>query len=336
MPREITRQELVEDYKRLAEELGGAPTKRQYNNHGEYSEAVIYKHFDSIGGLKECIGHERGQVKINSEDLITDLRRVAKRVGRVPPIEKYDQFGDFDTKTLKSRFGNWCDVLETAGFQPTDHSKNWQDNDPNPHGDEVTIVVECSWCGKDTEVRAYDAQRSDDSFCGNECQAKYMAAQSGPDTNAWKGGKVTYECEICGEVCEVPRARAESARYCSYECVGKVHQEERSGPDSPRWKGGYDRYYGPNWREQRRRARERDSHCCRLCEMDSETHKEKFDSDLPVHHIKRFGDFEDYNIANQLENLVTLCRPHHSKVECGEATLPDDVRQRFINWHATV
>jgi DEAD/DEAH box helicase domain-containing protein len=75
--------------------------------------------------------------------------------------------------------------------------------------------------------------------------------------------------------------------------------------------------YGPNWSTQRDAARARDGYRCRHCgapERDGRQHD--------VHHsmpFRTFGyvpGFNDlYKLANQLENLVTLCPACHRRVE---------------------
>jgi DEAD/DEAH box helicase domain-containing protein len=74
---------------------------------------------------------------------------------------------------------------------------------------------------------------------------------------------------------------------------------------------------GPNWEEQRGRARARDGYRCRHCgvgEREGRAHD--------VHHIQPFRTFgyvrgqnDRYLEANRLENLVTLCRSCHRRVE---------------------
>jgi DEAD/DEAH box helicase domain-containing protein len=74
---------------------------------------------------------------------------------------------------------------------------------------------------------------------------------------------------------------------------------------------------GPNWEEQRARARARDGYRCRHCgapERPNRAHD--------VHHVEPFRTFgyvrggnDRYLEANRLENLVTLCRSCHRRVE---------------------
>ncbi len=67
--------------------------------------------------------------------------------------------------------------------------------------------------------------------------------------------------------------------------------------------------YGPNWDEQRRKAKERDRHICQVCGAKEilVTHH--------VHHKTPFRQFHSYLEANVLDNLITLCPSCHKKVE---------------------
>lgn len=78
--------------------------------------------------------------------------------------------------------------------------------------------------------------------------------------------------------------------------------------------------YGPNWPEQRRRARERDGFNCRHCQAQETATGREHD----VHHIVPFRNFgyapgenDAYLQANDLGNLITLCRSCHARVDHG-------------------
>jgi len=80
--------------------------------------------------------------------------------------------------------------------------------------------------------------------------------------------------------------------------------------------------YGPNWQVQRDAARARDGHRCRRCgapERDGRQHD--------VHHLTPFrafgyvpGENDAYKLANQLENLITLCPRCHRRAERARGT----------------
>ncbi|WP_161605724.1 HNH endonuclease [Natrinema pallidum] len=81
------------------------------------------------------------------------------------------------------------------------------------------------------------------------------------------------------------------------------------------WKGGGVEYYGPSWPQQRAKTLRRDDFECQNCGIGRDDHYEKFDLDLNVHHVQPFRTFDSAAIANQLDNLVTLCHSCHLKIE---------------------
>lgn len=77
------------------------------------------------------------------------------------------------------------------------------------------------------------------------------------------------------------------------------------------------RTYGPNWAQQRRRARARDQYRCRQCGRPEVTGRQ-----LDVHHLQPFrtfdyrpGENDNYLQANSLDNLITLCSDCHRQLE---------------------
>lgn len=323
MPPAVSREELLSDLGRVARELGDVPTLAEYNNHGEYSQQVVYKHFDSYTDAKEGAGLDGSSFRISEDTLLDDVRDVAEKIGRVPPVEKYREHGNHSHNTLRMRFGNWATVLQSAGFESTDHSQHWEDNQyeyERTWGQNAT--TDCDQCGETFDLRQSVLEKSEHNFCSLECKGAYQSEQTGEDAWAWEGGKVEIACEQCGDTREVVPARATSARFCSQSCMLEWHKATFNGENHHRWRGGYQPYYGPNWREQRRKARERDDCECQVCGMGDEEHRERWGQALEVHHITRFGDFDDSEQANQLDNLVTLCRKHHALVEAGELDAP--------------
>lgn len=67
--------------------------------------------------------------------------------------------------------------------------------------------------------------------------------------------------------------------------------------------------YGPTWPRQRERARARDGYRCQVCgALESGRAHD-------VHHKIPFRSFSSAEIANQLDNLLTLCPTCHQRVE---------------------
>lgn len=78
--------------------------------------------------------------------------------------------------------------------------------------------------------------------------------------------------------------------------------------------------YGPNWRAQRKKALERDGYTCQKCGKKADPHR--WWKKVHVHHKRkirlhydgRTGKI-DYENANRLSNLVTLCKRCHKAAD---------------------
>lgn len=90
------------------------------------------------------------------------------------------------------------------------------------------------------------------------------------------------------------------------------------GEDNPWYKDGNSyREYGDNWDEIRKNIRSRDNYICQRCNISQREHLQLFDIRLDVHHIIPLSEFDDIDEANSADNLTTLCRSCHRKVENG-------------------
>jgi len=145
----------------------------------------------------------------------------------------------------------------------------------------------CDECG---DIFKVPKSRAPCRYCSHECRSK----------------RPTIQCEYCGEKFSVPPSR-KSAKFCSKECMNKCY----SGKGSPSWRGGGDSYYGKNWQRVRRIVRNRDCFRCRKCGK----HEDEYDNELDVHHIVPFREFDEPEEANTPNNLVTVCRSCHGKIE---------------------
>lgn len=128
-------------------------------------------------------------------------------------------------------------------------------------------------------------------FCSMKCY----------HTTRWKGSRVlTHPCPICGKI--VSTVQSEMRVCCSWACRSKWMSVCRRGAASHFWRGGATAPYTNEWKEQRRRALDRDHHQCCKCGTVKK---------LNVHHIIPYR----YYNSHALNNLVTLCRSCHSKAE---------------------
>ena len=160
------------------------------------------------------------------------------------------------------------------------------------------INVTCATCDKIFQRRKRyvdeSAKIGRTLYCSKKCKIKW----------------IEWECETCGKVTrkmskDVPSPHQK--RFCSPECANIGMEGKRN----PSWRGGYDGYYGPGWKRMRKLARKRDNYCCVDCGIS----ENDLGKQLDVHHIKRFGDFDNTDDANELDNLVCVCHKCHMKRE---------------------
>jgi len=193
------------------------------------------------------------------------------------------------------------------------------------HGGSIAgVEYECDYCGSKNRGKRAEVE-SGHSFCDRDCMAKFRSEQySGEDHPRWNGGLVELKCEICGDTYKVKQTRSDKSKFCSSQCFGEYFSDEYSRENHYNWKGGISFYRGRNWKAQRQKARERDNHTCQLCGKT----KEQNGQALSVHHktpIREFVTNEecDYEQANALKNLVTLCNSCHAYVEHMAPLMPD-------------
>jgi len=194
------------------------------------------------------------------------------------------------------------------------------------------VAVVCPVCGRTFHVKPYRMERTPALCCSKQCSGvlsvsqRFGAAQHrerrGSLNPNWQGGKIAVVCAVCGKALHrTPYKAAHSAyHFCGMACVGTWKAQHQSGANHVAYRGGHVEYYGPNWGIQKRAARKRDGYKCCHC---GKTQK-KNGRALDVHHIKPFRTFgytpdqnDYYLIANDLPNLISLCRNCHKLAEYG-------------------
>jgi len=179
------------------------------------------------------------------------------------------------------------------------------------HYADKRIDVECIYCGDVVSLAPCFAERR--KYCSHSCRGKDLTEKGIINPNPEKE-YISFNCKYCGEEYEVVPAESDNTAFCSKQCQGKW----RTGSRNPNWRGGRVDHYGPNWSEQRSKALKRDEHKCQGCGIE----RDELDRDLSVHHIqplrkfkKQFDEPDWWKKGNELENLVTFCRPCHMRWE---------------------
>lgn len=158
--------------------------------------------------------------------------------------------------------------------------------------------------------------RNAGKYCSKAC---YNAARS------VREAFITVRCEQCGTA--FSRTRAAITRrhrsFCSRSCSATYN----SGPNSAMYRGGTRQRRGPGWIANRRACRTRDR-VCRSCGKTPEQNGQE----LSVDHVIPWRLFADERMANDLGNLIGLCRSCHArKTSRAEAAY---VRGDVLEWRA--
>lgn len=178
--------------------------------------------------------------------------------------------------------------------------------------------MSCDVCGKEITGQKWRGRR----FCSRKCFAKHLSRTlkgiprpevRGKKPHLYK--RVEKQCPQCGKVFMVKQSQASRRRFCSKICHSRWLSESgtMAGDLNRNWQGGPFSYYGPNWVRQRRTARHRDNYTCQLCGVS----EQQLGRELDVHHVVPFRNFgvAQYQQANRLSNLISLCNKCHLIVE---------------------
>ncbi|QSG10738.1 HNH family endonuclease [Halapricum desulfuricans] len=119
-PRDV----LLNEIKRIADDLGHTPTKREMSTYGEFSPLTYRHRFGSWNEALEAAGFEsrRQMEKIPEVELVNELQRVGEENDCIPTSTDMDQDGEFSAGVYFNRFGSWDAALEAAGFSPEKRS----------------------------------------------------------------------------------------------------------------------------------------------------------------------------------------------------------------------
>lgn len=194
------------------------------------------------------------------------------------------------------------------------------------HGESLSRREYTCFICKDTfERHQSQMENQERNFCSVSCRAKWQSDNwRGEDNHNYECGQnVEVECVRCDFTFFVYPSYAKDKYKWNGEGDCTVTKCGNCINDS-----GYRTHvpFGKNWAGQREKARERDGNQCVVCGMDNEEHLQKYGKALHVHHkISRHEFIEDgeldYEEANKLENLITLCATHHRQIESGTIDL---------------
>lgn len=303
-------------------DLGGddPPTAREMGEHGPFDAGTYPTEFGSWVGALEAAGYEPDSIQqknISESDLLAELRRVG---GDSPPTKnEMAQSGRYSVGPYRDRFGSWNAALRAAGYEPTKR-----------HGiPDDELLAELRRLGGDDPPAHVEMERNGRYWQGTyrERFGSWSSAlrAAGYEPNVEQRHSIPDE-ELLAELNAVGGDKPPTAHKMREDGAHnpetyRIHfgswtdALEAADYDPNRTRQPTDAPFGyeGNWPEQRRRAKHRDQARCQDCDTTDAEHHEEYGRGLDVHHKVPYREFDDPKQANELSNLVTLCRLCHNQ-----------------------
>lgn len=348
MASKIGEDDALADIRRVATEIGEPPSVAQYREHGNYSaRGVATKFGGSFVTAREKAGVADGELRPNSRaELISDIQRVAQEIGHEPSKDEYKEHGDYALSGITYRFESWVDAKKEAGVYEGGLGSS-REITREKLLEDIRRVAETA--GEPLSYSDYNEHGDYHSktILRNVGRWKEVCAEIGVQTPN-HGTKWASDGEI---IDDIQRVKDEIGHYPSKieynehgeytEGIGKARfgtwmnaletagfdGNPQDGERNPNWTDDpkYEAYTHRKWKENRPKALERDNYECQHCSMTRDEHLAEFGADLSVHHITREHWPDDPAKHHALENLVTLCKPHHQLWE-GTGLAPKENR----------
>lgn len=343
----LSKAEIISELRRIADQLGRAPTMPEFNANAEMTSGAVQSTFGSWRDGLQAIDLEPISHTLSNADITDELRRVAAELDHSPSVREMAEHGSIAPSTVENHFGSWNDGLEAAGLATTMDAKATK-----------TEVIDAIQALTDQLSRPPTATEMDNrgKFSTAVAQRRFGDWNSALQAAGYEPHTVRdipdemllEEISRLADTLGHPPSSIEMGDYGQYslrpyrrsfdswrdavETAGYEYRGQPQGSNHRRWKGGHgDISYGPNWHSQRKRVLKRDDFQCRMlgCGIDRERHRDLYGRDLHVHHIMPIRSFIDdagvldYDRANRLDNLATLCHCHHQYWEQIAPLTPD-------------
>ncbi|EJN58004.1 homing endonuclease associated repeat-containing protein [Halogranum rubrum] len=317
---------LIADLQAFAAKLSETPTRTQMNDDGPHSSTPYYTQWGSWNAALEAAGlgtnHEN---EISKDRLVAELQRLDTELDHLPRFEDMDEHGAFSGHTYLRTFGSWGDAKEAAGLDSRRRTSRRISREKLADAmcelaaelGKAPTQTEMKKCGRYSHRPYY---REWDSWS----EAVQAAGLDDEHDRGISDDDLLAELErLAEELGRTPTFTEMNERGCYsvfpyLRTYGTWNDALRAAgfPINKAYgvvAGHLD--YGSNWERQRQEALERDDFECQHCGLTNSEHKTERGQELHVHHRVKRRAFDDYRDANQVENLVTLCRACHYDAE---------------------
>jgi len=293
--------------------------------------------------------------KIDREDLIDELHRLADQLGKVPTREEMNEHGQYSRTPYDTEFGGWNKALRAVGMNINKPVKLEREELLAELQQVANKIAKPPTMREFNDQSQYTERAVKREFgTWNNALREAGLEVNKPHDVEWP----TLECGQCGEEYQVKPAREGLSRYCSNKCKNES-KHDWVGGNNPHPNAGKRVTLTCEWCGDEYEAHIYESEQSRFCSVDclgaynghsnqgensprwrggyedyygpnwNEQRKQALKRDdhscarcdkeqkLVVHHIEPYREFNKDNDdkAHKLSNLITLCRPCHAMVE---------------------
>lgn len=118
MARRIAEDELLDELRRLKQELGHVPTTSDMTDSGEYGVNTYSRRFGSWTAAVEAANLEPTQKRnVSDDELLAEIDRLAEELDSVPTAERMNDQGRYSDVVYRDHFGSWNEALTEAGYR---------------------------------------------------------------------------------------------------------------------------------------------------------------------------------------------------------------------------
>jgi len=116
-----TTDDLLDELRRLAQELDTTPTASDMTELGSYWPSHYRREFGGWNNAVSEAGLEPNQSrKISTDDLLNEIRRLAKELNKTPTKTEMNDMGKYYGRSYQIRFGGWTSAVRQAGLEPNE------------------------------------------------------------------------------------------------------------------------------------------------------------------------------------------------------------------------
>ncbi len=111
----VSREKLLEEFKRIADEVGHIPRPYELRDTGQYTADDYFAEFGEWADVVEA-----AELKPQRADIIVETRRIQRKLDRTPTASQFDEYSYLERDDYKRHFDSWRDVLTAAEVFPSE------------------------------------------------------------------------------------------------------------------------------------------------------------------------------------------------------------------------